>query len=588
VNVVDRLGLPSRDDLPRDVVAGVTMGTAQIGVTMAYTLLAGVPPVHGLYATMVATPVGALALSTQRMALMTTAALCLTAGSALAGLPADERVTGLVTLTVLCGAVMLLAGLLRAGALVRFISPAVMTGFMAGVVVQILLAQLGPLTGYYSGRDNRVLQAADLLGNLDSIDVATLLVGLGTIALVVVLLHARVRVIAMAIALVVGTAVVALWGPSTVASVGDIAPIPRGFPVPRLPDWGLVPDLLLPAVSLAIIGLVQAAGISRTVRNADGSRGETSRDFVAHGVANIAGGLFRGAPVGGSVSVTAVNLGAGARTRWASVVAGLTVVLVVLAAAPLVAAIPQAVIAGLVVVAAIRQLRPSAVREFWAADRLSAAVMLVTFGLVLVLPLEYAILIGAAISILKYVYMSSQEVRVVRLAVGAGGRVREVEAPAALEDGSVVALDIYGSLFFAAGPRLRRSLPAVAGARGAAVVIRMRGRGALQNAVLAVLREYAAELAAGGGRLYLAGANREMRDQLRRTGMLELLGDDAVLAATDEPYRTCELAVERARLWLADRQDGDHGAAAGGDDGGDAGEHDAGEAGGHDAAGAGS
>jgi SulP family sulfate permease len=543
--------LPSRADLPRDLLAGLTLGTAQIGVTMAYTILAGVPPVHGLYATMIGTPLGALTLSTQRMAMVTTAALCLTAGSALTGLPADQRIDGLITLTLLCGLVMLVAGLLRAGALVRFISRAVMAGFMAGVVLQIVLAQLPPLTGYVSERDNRVLQAVDLLAHLGAVDPATLLVGIGTIATVLLLSLTRLRLLAMAAVLVVGTAVVALLGLSTVATVGDIAPIPSGFPLPRLPDMGLAPQLLAPALALAIVGLVQAAGISASVSNADGSSGETSRDFVAHGLANVVGGSFGGAPVGGSVAATAVNTAAGARSRWSSVFAGIVVMVVVLVAVPLVAAVPQAVIAGIVVVAAVGQVKPAVMRDIWAADRLSAGVMALTFALVLVLPIHWAVLIGAGISLVKYVYQSSLDVRVVCLTVGSGGRCRESQAPSRLADDTVLALDIYGSLFFAAGPKLKRSLPAVDGARRAVVVLRLRGRGRLHSAVLALLRDYAAELVSGGGRLYLAGVGAEMREQMRRTGLLAMLGEDAVLPATDEPYRACELAVVHGREWLA-------------------------------------
>ena len=103
----------------------------------------------------------------------------------------------------------------------------------------------------------------------------------------------------------------------------------------------------MPALSLVIIGLVQGAGISRTVPNADGSFGDTSRDFVGQGVANIVSGVFSGGVVGGSVQATALNVGAGARTRWSSVFTGAFVVLVILVAAPLVQQVPLAVTAGI-------------------------------------------------------------------------------------------------------------------------------------------------------------------------------------------------------------------------------------------------
>jgi SulP family sulfate permease len=358
------------------------------------------------------------------------------------------------------------------------------------------------------------------------------------------------RFYAMAIALVMLTAVVALVPLRSVAVVGDIAPIPRSLPWPHLPDLALAPSLLVSAVSLAIIGLVQGAGISRSVPNPDGTLGDTSRDFVGQGVANVFSGFFSGGVVGGSVQATALDVGAGARSRWSSVFAGAFVVVVVLLAAPLVELVPLAVTAGILIVAASSALQPRAAREIWRADKLSAAVMVVTFALVLVIPLQYAVLAGAAISVLKHVYLSSLDVRVLQVTFDDDGRPREAAAPRDLPSSDVTILDIYGSLFFAAGPKVRQSLPAAGGSRCAVVVLRVRGRGTLHSTTIGLIRDYAAEIAAGGGRLYLAGVGPEMEDQLRRTGLLDALGPDAVLAATDQPYGSCELARRRGASWL--------------------------------------
>jgi SulP family sulfate permease len=400
------------------------------------------------------------------------------------------------------------------------------------------------------------LGAADLFMHPAASDVATTVIGLTTVLLVVVLRRTRLKLFAMALALLVMTVVVTLFDLSSVAVVGDIAPIPRALPWPRLPDFALVPQLVLPAVSLVIIGLVQGAGISRTVPNADGSFGDTSRDFVGHGVANIFSGLFTGAVAGGSVQATALNVGAGARTRWSSVVTAAFVVLVILAAAPLVQRVPLAVTAGILIVAAVSALQPRAARDVWRADRMSAAIMVGTFALVLVAPLQYAVLAGTAVSVIKHIYLSSLDVHVRQVVLDGEGLPREIDAPASLSGEDVTVLDIYGSLFYAAAPKIRASLPAVGDAHCPVVVLRLRGRGKLHSATIAVLREYAAECAANGGRMYLAGVGREMEEQLRRTGVLDLLGPDAVVTATDELYGACATAQQRGKLWLADRADG--------------------------------
>ena len=543
-----RLSLPSRRDLLHDLVAGLTVGASQVGNAMAYTMLAGVPPVHGLYAVAAGTPAGALTGGSQRMPMVPTAALCLAAGGALAVLPADRRIAGLFTLAVLTGALMLVLGLLRAGGLVRFISNAVMIGLMGGIGVTILLSQLGALTGFSSRYDNKVLKAADLFMHPGASDVETTMIGWsrspwssrsgapgsGSSPW-------RCRCCVM-------TVVVALLPVDSIAVVGDIAPIPRSLPLPQLPDLSLVPALLVPALSLVIIGLVQGAGISRTVTNADGSFGDTSRDFMGQGVANVLSGMFSGGVVGGSVQATALNVGAGARTRWSSVITAAFVVLVLLAAAPLVQQVPLAVTAGILIVAASSALQPRAALDVWRADKMSALVMFVTFALVLVVPLQYAVLAGATISALKYIYLASLDVHVTQVVTDDEGRLLETEAPSALASESVTVLDIYGSLFFAAAPTIRESLPSVGDAHCPVVVLRLRGRGTLHSATIAVIREYAGECAARGGRMYLAGVGREMEEQLRRTGVLGMLGPDAVVAATDELYGACATAQQRGRV----------------------------------------
>ena len=186
---------------------------------------------------------------------------------------------------------------------------------------------------------------------------------------------------------------------------------------------------------------------------------------------------------------------------------------------------------------------------------MSAAIMLVTFALVLVVPLQYAVLAGAAISVVKYIYLV-----VARRARHAGGDSTTTDAagerrlPRRSRATAVTVLDIYGSLFFAAAPRIRESLPAVGDAHCPVVVLRLRGRGTLHSATIAVLREYAAECAAARGadvpRRRRAGDGGPAAAHRRAASML---GPDAVVAATDELYGACATAQQRGREWLAAR-----------------------------------
>lgn len=220
-------------------------------------------------------------------------------------------------LVVLVGLIQLALGLLRLGGLVRFVANAVLIGFMSGIAVRIILSQLGELNGYHAAGSNAVMRTLDWIGHLHLSDPWSSAIGLGTLALIVLLNRTRAAQLSMAIALLAATLMVWLAGLDSVATLNDTALIPSGFPALALPQWSLVAAVFPAAAALAIIGLVQGAGVSKIIPNPDGGYPNISRDFSAKGAANIASGLFQGMPIGGAMSETAVSLKAGARSRWA-------------------------------------------------------------------------------------------------------------------------------------------------------------------------------------------------------------------------------------------------------------------------------
>jgi sulfate permease, SulP family len=177
---------------PADILAGLTTSISQIPDAMASAVLVGVSPAYALNAIIVATPVAALFASCEMMSVVTTSAMAVAAGEVLAGKTGDDRVEALVLLTLLVGAFQLILGILRLGFLTRFISNAIMTGFLTGIGVNIILGQLGDLTGFSSDRHKNIGKAADLLGHLGDIDVRTTIVGLGKIALLLAFNRGRV------------------------------------------------------------------------------------------------------------------------------------------------------------------------------------------------------------------------------------------------------------------------------------------------------------------------------------------------------------------------------------------------------------
>ena len=551
---------PERRHLAADMVAALTFAVVNVPQAMGHALLAAVNPVLGIYALMVAVPVGALFSSSVFMNVSTTGALSVAAGLALVEFPAGQRVEALVVLVLLVGAIQLVAGLLRLGFLIRFVSNAVMTGFLNGVAVLIILGQLTDLTGYQSGFSNRVAQALDLLLRLGQVNVPATIIGLVTLALIVGLLWLEaLRRFAFIIAIALATLLLALLtlpdlatavGFGAVPTVGGIAAIPQALPELMLPQLSLVPSLLLPALSIAIIGLVQGAGVSQGTPNPDGRYPDVSRDFAGQGAANVATSLVAGIPAGGSVSGTALILGAGAQSRWANIFVGLFVAAVVMVAGPLVERVPMPALAALLIVAGFQGLRVEQAVMAWNTGRIPRLVMLVTFLATLAVPLQFAVLFGVALSILLHAVRQSNKVLVTQWVLQPEGFPVEQPAPKLLPSREITLLHVYGSLFFAAAKNVEEMLPAVGSATHAVVIVNLRGKSEIGSTFVTVLERYALALKARQGQLMLVGVDPLLRDQLARTGTLARIGEANVFLASPQIGAALNQAVTAANAWL--------------------------------------
>ena len=551
---------PERRHLVPDLIAALTFAVVNVPQAMAHALLAMVSPVLGIYTLMLAVPVGAIFSSSIFMNVSSTAALSVATGVVLADFPADQKMHALVVLVLLVGVIQLLAGLFRLGFLIRFVSNAVMTGFLNGVAVLIILGQLGDLTGYRSAFSNRVAQALDLVLRIGQIDVPVSIIGGVTLAMIVALLFLeRLQRFAFILAIAAATALLAVldlpFMPTAaifaaVPTVGDIAAITRSLPELTLPQPSLVMSLLLPAFSVAVIGLVQGAGVSQGTPNPDGQYPNVSRDFLGQGAANIATSLVGGIPAGGSVSGTALLVGAGAKSRWSNIFVGLFVAVIVLLAAPLVERVPMPALAALLIVAGYQGLRVEQALIAWKTGTISKVVMVATFVATLVVPLQLAVLFGMVLSIVLQTISQSNKVVVNEWVLQPEGFPLEQPSPKRLPSHRLTLLHIYGSVFFAAAKNMEEMLPAVGDATHAVVAINLRGKGEIGSTFVTVLQRYARELQDHGNKLMLVGVDAVVRDQLAKTGVLALIGEENVFLATPQLGVALNQAVAAAHAWL--------------------------------------
>ena len=545
---------PERRHLRADLLAGLPGAISSVPDGMAAAALAGVNPVQGLYAGFAGPVAGGLSSNTRLMVITTTSAAALAAGSALQNVPSAQRPAAIPLLVIMVGIVLVAAGLLRLGRYTRFVSYSVMIGFLTGIAVNIVCGQIGNLTGAPANGAFPLAKAVSVLAHPGRIELPSLLTGLAALAILVVLARTPLAVFGALIALVIPTAVVVLAGADGVARVGDAGGIPRGIPVPQLPDLGLLSfSLVTGALAIAAIVLVQGAGVAEAAPNPGDARPNPNQDIIAQGAGNLAAGFFRGIAVGGSVGQTALNLTVGGRTRWAAIFSGVWMLVILAIFSGLVAKIAVPTLGAILIFAAIGSLRLGEVASILRTGRISQVAVITTFAATLFLPVAAAVGIGVALSLLLQLNAEAMDLAVVELIPRDDGRFEERPPPAALTSRQVTVLDVYGSLMYAGARTLEAHLPDPAGTRSPVVVLRLRRRTSLGATFVKVVSDYAGRLADADGRLYLTGLEPGLTERLRRTGHLD--GPVRAFEATPVVGESTQAAYLDAEAWLVRKHD---------------------------------
>ena len=531
------------------MLSGLVTGLFSIPEGMAYASIGGFNPVSGLYAGMIPTLVGSFFARTVLMVTTLTSAIALSSQSVLKSAGLDPAKPGNIAALMLCvGVVMLVLGLLRGGAIMNFVSNAVMTGFTTGIAVQIVTGVLKDATGYQPTSGNTIGKLVQAIGHIGSWDGPTVAVAAATVGVWTIFRFVKpLASLATLISLVIVTAVV-VAAHIDVENVGDIASIPNALPTLSDPNWSAIPH----------VALAQAAGIAAAVPNPDGSRANASGDFVAQGLANTAGTFFGALPTGGSLSRTGVAVSAGARTRWAGIFAGIWLLVIVLAVGSVAEKIPMPVIGGLIIVIGIELVIgrvPDIVLVFKTAPP-SAVAMVITFAATTQLPLQDAILIGAVISLSLYCVAAARHADLVALEPTGTGQWRFAPVPSTVPSNSVTVLYYAAVGLFAEVPRLDEKWPQTADTRDAVIILSVRTLPDVpSSAVVKEIARRARSLAARGNKLMIVGGTPGLQRILDHSGLTEILGSENVVPAQPVVFGALDEAYREADAWIAAHAD---------------------------------
>jgi SulP family sulfate permease len=402
-----------RSYLQPDLTAGLTVAVVLLPQAIVFALLAGLPPQMGLYSAIVVAIVGALWGSSNHLNSGPTNTASILVAAALhplfvTGSPDYIMAAGL--LAVMVGVFRLIMGLARLGMLVSFVSDSVIIGFTAGAGVLIAIGELDALLRLeFSAPSGLLYTIQGLTSHASETHWLSLSIGLGTIAIILLIKRLNPRWPSLLIGLTASAAFVWLFNLEQYG-VKIIGQMSVGLPpLASLPlfDFQLIGQLSTSALAMAIIGLVEATSIARSIAGQSGQRLDSNQEFVGQGLANIATGFLSGQPCSGSFNRSALSFEAGAQTAVSNAISGLFVLVATFVLGPITAYIPRAALAGMLLLAAWGMIDRKEMARIWRGARGDAIIMIVTLLATLFLPLQFAVLSGILMSLVYYIMKTS-------------------------------------------------------------------------------------------------------------------------------------------------------------------------------------
>ena len=536
----------TRDAVMRDLIAGVVVGIVALPLALAFAIASGVPPERGLYTAIIAGfLISALGGSRVQIGGPTGAFVVI-----VYGIMQRFGYDGLVIVTIIAGVILILLGLARMGALIKFIPYPVITGFTSGIAVIIFSSQVKDFLGLQMGAvpadfTEKWLAFADKFG---TISIPTTLVACGTLVLLVVWPRISRIVPAPFVAMIVATAVVRIFH-LPVATIGSrFGGVPSALPAPHLPHLSIY-DLrayISPALTVALLAAIESL-LSAVV--ADGminTRHKSNMELVAQGIANIASPIFGGIPATGAIARTATNIRTGGRTPLAGMTHALTLLLILIFFGKWAAMVPLAALAAILVVVAYHMSEWRSFAGLLRAPKSDIVVLILTFGLTVFVDLTVAVQVGIVMASLLFMKRMSDLTQI----EGVSTELRDAsEDPSEITSTKrfppgVVVYEVNGPFFFGVADKLKDVLGEIA-KPPRVFILRMRNTPAIDATAIHALEQMARKTRHQGTVLILCEMRPQPLRAIVRARLLEEIGGRRNLA------KTLDIALERAREVLA-------------------------------------
>ncbi len=535
IPIVGWLRTYDRKWLRGDLIAGIAVAALIVPKNLGYAGIAGIPLQNGLYAAAAGAILYAVFGTSRQISTGPSSGLAAVAASAVvaAKISGTEDVASFVaTITLASGVLFLLLAVFRMGWIAQFLSRAVVTGFLFGAAIDVVIGELPKLTGTEVSGSNPIQELRSWIGSLGATSVATLVVGVVSLA-VIFGLRAIAPRLPGALVLVVGGLLASRIFDLATHGVALVGEVPRGLPTPALPKWSLVSahasTIGIAAVALVLIGFSQTAGDSRAFAAKHRYRIDINQESVAQGMSNVGAGLFQGMPVSTSLSASSLNDHSGARSGLASLFSGIIVLLTLLILAPLFSKLPKPVLAALIIEAVVMGMMDlPEMRRLFRVKRFDFWIATVAIVGTLVFGVLAGVIIGIGLSLLWLISVATRP-SMPLLGRESGTQVyRELdEHPTDEQYPGVVVLRLDGGLFFATSDALEDRVREVAlstpGIHG--IVLDCEGIDFIDSQGSAKMGEVLELTSQAGISLRLARVKPPVQEVLQRDGFLERLGE---------------------------------------------------------------
>lgn len=517
-----------------DILAGLTTAAVVIPKAMAYATIAGLPVQVGLYTAFLPMVIYAVLGTSRPLSVSTTTTLAILTAAELSEVAPNGDPAGLLRasamLTLLVGGILIVASLLRLGFIANFISEPVLIGFKAGIGLVIVLDQVPKILGIHFVRGTFVQNLLSTVRNIPHTSLSTLAVGVVMILLLVGTERLLPRAPAPLIAVAAGIAGAFLLGLKA-HGVELVGLVPRGLPSFRLPDLTLAAQLWPGALGIALMSFTETVAAGRAFVNREEKSPGANQELLATGLAN-AGGAFLGTmPAGGGTSQTAVNRLAGARTQLAELVTAGVALITMLFLAPLIALMPQATLAAVVIVYSLGLIQPEEFKEILKIRRTEFLWAVTAFAGVMLLGTLRGIIVAIVVSLLMLAHQGADP-PVYVLGRKPGTNVFRPLSDEHPEDETfpgLLLLRLDGRLFFGNAEHIGHKMkPLVAEAKPTVIALDLGGVPDLEYTALKMLSEAQKRQQERGVSLWLVGLNPEVLKMVQRSPLGETLGREAM------------------------------------------------------------